>query len=179
MSGIMEAFSNLLQNDEDHFWLMAYMPKEVSEAIFKFSMQIPDKHLFINDDDISSGRETHPHLTVLAKISETNEEKIKKVLKKVKPFTITLDKPSLFEKEDKDVLKIDVKSTGLEKAHKYLKGLIKNNDAFPDYKPHITIAYLKKGKGEEYLKNIIKNAKIKVETLSLESPDNETIRINL
>ena len=68
---------------------------------------------------------------------------------------------SLFENEDVDVLKFDVSSTNYSLIHDELKQL-PNSEKFPDFHPHMTIAYLKPGIGQKYL-GIFKSLKFVID----------------
>ena len=127
----------------------------------------------INEDDLYEdpegkeeyGLEKEPHLTIIFGIHSTENEQdtIIKKLEDYKPITLKTGKIGMFETDKYDVIKIDVKTS--KELLKYRKDLIentKNTQTYPDYTPHITIAYVKKGKGKKYIK------KIKVEDIELE-----------
>lgn len=59
---------------------------------------------------------------------------------------------SLFENKDKsyDVLKFDVRGAELKETNKELAALPHTNE-FPEYHPHLTICYVKTGKGKKYV----------------------------
>ncbi len=99
------------------------------------------------------GIEREPHVTVLYGIeSEAYLPALKKVCSKIKPFSIKLGSVSLFETDPSfDVLKIDIISPELHKLNSLFKSNSKFHSDFPDYHPHLTLAYLKKGKGKSYL----------------------------
>lgn len=62
---------------------------------------------------------------------------------------------SLFEKDEYDVLKYDIELTDeLAGMNKQLQDSYKFTNSYPDYHPHVTIAYLKKGTGQKYLDQI-------------------------
>ena len=62
---------------------------------------------------------------------------------------IVLENASLFESENYDVLKFDANCPKLHDVNKALSKL-PHTTSFPDYHPHATVAYLKKGKGADY-----------------------------
>lgn len=58
---------------------------------------------------------------------------------------------SLFKNDKFDVIKFDVeKNKTLETIYNRLSKLPNSNE-YPDYKPHVTVAYVKSGLGEKYL----------------------------
>lgn len=117
----------------------------------------------INDEDIYQeeegdiyGRQRNPHLTLLFPIKDTEPNKSFNILDKVliKPIDIKVNKIDFFESQKYDVLKFSVISNKyLDMIHSELKKNIPNGDKFDIYKPHITIAYLKKGVAKKYCKD--------------------------
>lgn len=65
---------------------------------------------------------------------------------------LTVEGVSLFENEKYDVLKLDVSSWWLDDFHTTLKEL-PNDYSFDDYRPHLTIAYIRSGEGQKYLED--------------------------
>lgn len=55
----------------------------------------------------------------------------------------------VFESEEFDVLMLKVESEGIMQANEALKGLSYEN-SYPEYQPHVTLAYLQKGCGKKY-----------------------------
>lgn len=107
----------------------------------------------INPSDISEeeGLENEPHITLLYGLHEgvTNEE-IKNILDKFTYSKCKVFNPSLFKNEKYDVLKYDVEGKNLHETNKELKQF-PFTDNFPKYHPHMTIGYLKPGKGQKYV----------------------------
>ena len=58
---------------------------------------------------------------------------------------------TLFENEKFDVLKYDVVPGILAEANKVVSDKFPNTDTYPDYHPHVTVAYLKPGTGKKYV----------------------------
>jgi 2'-5' RNA ligase len=58
---------------------------------------------------------------------------------------------SIFEADDYDVLKFGCESKALDALHKATKHYFDNNWKWPEYSPHVTIAYVKKGTGKKYV----------------------------
>ena len=67
---------------------------------------------------------------------------------------------SLFENEEYDVVKMDIKSKDLKKMNKRLRDNFEYTSDYPEYHSHLTLAYVKKGKGKKYTTKI--NDKIKL-----------------
>jgi hypothetical protein len=68
-----------------------------------------------------------------------------------RPVRVKLGKVSQFEAKDYDVLKVEVKSAQLHNLHQTIRSKLKNVNKFPDYKPHLTLAYVKKSKGAPWI----------------------------
>lgn len=96
------------------------------------------------------------HVSLLNGITPgTKFEDFKDCLKPLESYRIILVNISVFECENYDVLKIDVKCPELEKTHNCLKNKVEYEEKYPDYHPHMTIAYLNKGTGEKYTKKML------------------------
>ena len=116
-------------------------------------------HDAINPDDVytqegdrSFGYENEPHCTLLYGLHEgVTTEDIKKVLDKYTYTTLKAHNASLFENPDYDVLKFDIKGDNIHETNKDLQQYPFTSN-FPDYHPHMTVAYLKPGTGKRYAK---------------------------
>jgi len=86
------------------------------------------------------------HVTLLYGYTDTLPDKdVEEIISKFEPIEITLRKISTFDKDDCDVLKFDVEGDELFNYNKLLSELPNETD-FPNYHPHLTIAFVKKGK---------------------------------
>jgi len=110
-----------------------------------------DRHDVYSGDDGTYGIETHPHVTILYGLhEEVHEDLVCRICQAVDgPIEIELKDLSVFENEDYDVLKFDVESDVLRNLNKAFQGLPHTTD-YPDYSPHLTVAYLKKGTADKY-----------------------------
>lgn len=122
----------------------------------------------INSDDIyedetddSFGLETEPHVTLLFGLHDgVSTENVKKSLRFIEFGTCIASNLSIFENDEYDVLKYDVSGEGLIEANNQLKKYPYTSD-FPEYHPHMTIAYLKPATGKKYTKQL-KNSSFKL-----------------
>ena len=129
--------------------------EDLIEDIKKLNALIPDEEIF-DDDTKQYGRETWPHVTILYGILPASENKTKNILRKIpSKLSVTLGKNSLFENDNFDVLKIEINSPQLEAINKFLVENVKYENDYPEYEPHLTIAYLKKGFGKKYINDSI------------------------
>ncbi len=103
----------------------------------------------------------------------TQLDKLREVLKESGPVKITLGDTGVFESEEHDVVIIHVLSTDLHNLRRKVENAVENTQTFPDYKPHITIAYVTKGKGKEYAEklNTLKGKEITLDTLTFSDTD--------
>lgn len=123
--------------------------------------EMEDIHKIISPDDIytqegdrSYGLEDEPHCTLLYGLhEEVTTENIKEILDKYTYSTIIAHNASLFENPDYDVLKFDIKGDNLHETNEDLKEFPHTSD-YPDYHPHMTIAYLKPGTGKTYVEEL-------------------------
>jgi hypothetical protein len=114
--------------------------------------RIEPEDVYDGDDD-KHGLEDDPHLTLLYGLEpEVSECEIKSIMNSFgKPLDIEIDGIDIFENENFDVVKFNIrKSSDLQSIHDKLSQL-PNQDSYPDYKPHITISYVNKGSGKKYL----------------------------
>lgn len=128
------------------------LPDDLSDKIIAWGEKyVPNEDLYVNPNDPTYGRETEPHVTVLYGLHTGDATEVKKLLIKQTSFNCQLASMSLFMTNDKyDVLKINVKCSELGNLHKMLTKLDYTSD-FASYKPHVTIAYLKKNKGDRFI----------------------------
>lgn len=110
----------------------------------------------IDDNDIYDdgsgkyGKETEPHVTLLYGLhSNVTPQIVQQILDNIHFGDIQLTNPSVFENGEYDVLKFDADGRGLREANSMLMRLPNSNE-YPDYKPHMTVAYLKRNRWEAY-----------------------------
>jgi len=153
------------------------VPGNIASKIKKWSREnIPESEICPEN-----GREDDTHITVLYGIISDDKEPVEALLKEFKPFTVTLNKTSMFNNDPKnDVLKIGINSPDLQKIHMKLKEALKpEGTSFPEYRPHITISYLKKGYVEKYLDKDCSDFSFKVDSLFFSNTKDKKINIKL
>lgn len=138
---------------------------------------ISEKDLYYKEN--KSGYELDPHVTVLYGLHTTNVEEIKEKLKDQEKFEIKFGKVSKFKNDDYDVLKIEVESDILRKLNDKLKSL-KYTSTYNSYKPHCTLAYVKKDTCEELVgSKEFFNKKIEVKELVFSPSTGDAVKIKL
>jgi 2'-5' RNA ligase len=113
-------------------------------------------------DEKGFGLEDKVHVTIFYGIKPDEstpkdvKEKIKEYLEKIdvnKEYE--LEKISIFENDDYDVVKFEIEDCDeLHKLNKFIEKSFPYNNDYPEYKPHATIAYVKKGKGKKYIQKL-------------------------
>lgn len=116
---------------------------------------IDEEDIFIGESkNGGAGREMDPHITLLFGVHEdVPDEDVESIIEKIKVPELEFKSISIFSNDEFDVLKYDIESEDLQEINKMLKEL-PHTSSFPTYHAHCTIAYLKKGKGEEYVKKM-------------------------
>ncbi len=98
------------------------------------------------------GIETEPHVTMLYGIlPDVDPEEVFEFLRCLKMPKIKLSEISLFENDEFDVVKYDVESEELFTMNKLCTMLFPFENKFPEYHPHVTIAYMLPGEGKSYV----------------------------
>ena len=120
----------------------------------KFTQRVIDKDdlYFAPDDDY--GLEKQPHITVLFGLHDKkiNKEQLFDILRNTPSFRIGVQDMDIFENEKFDVVKLNVpRNEFLLNMHNKFREF-PHTMTHPDYNPHMTVAYVKKGKGPKYRK---------------------------
>lgn len=119
------------------------LPEELHSAFKVAAKSIPATSLG------EEGRETDPHVTALYGLHDAEPDTARKIVAGHSPIKGRLGFVSIFRNDDADVAKLDVHSPGLHALNAGLKSL-PNSNSHPDYKPHVTLAYLKPGHGAKF-----------------------------
>ena len=115
---------------------------------------IDEKDIYTEEGDRSFGLEDEPHTTLLYGLhDDVTEDDVRNVVDKFKYGTCMITNPSLFENNDYDVLKFDTSGKNLHDTNIELSKL-PHTTSYPDYHPHLTVAYLKPGEGRKYVKKL-------------------------
>lgn len=115
---------------------------------------IDPEDLYTEEGDRSFGFEDEPHATLLFGLhsDEIPDEDVMKISTSIPVGSLTLKDASLFKNKNKpyEVLKFDIDNSALYDINRKLAELPHTTE-FPDYHPHCTVAYLKKGTGDKYV----------------------------
>lgn len=127
--------------------VMAPAPDDITQKVISWGqMFVTDDKLYIDPKKPDSfGREHEVHVTVKFGLHEKYpSEELLRIIEETQPFEIDIGRCSLFENEIFDVVKFDIQSEGIRALNARISELA-NSDEHPDYTPHMTVAYVKKG----------------------------------
>jgi hypothetical protein len=125
--------------------LMAMLSEEDSNNILKFTKQlINEGDLYIEGNEFGIEKESHATIRY-GFTKDLNELQIRQLLKGQKQFLVEIKKLNTFDTNPLfDVVKFEVDSPVLRKLNEESKKY-PNENAYPQYNPHITLCYVKKG----------------------------------
>lgn len=125
------------------------LPENIAQVIKDFTVIIPEYEL------AGDGREKSPHITVKYGLHENNPEQVRNLLKKQPMPKAVLLETAFFagvENGTADAVILNVNSPELIGLNKLI-AILPHTDTYSEYKPHITLAYVKLGLGEKYAGN--------------------------
>jgi len=130
------------------------IPTNLTNIIRDIQNKIPEDILINKYDEegwIKDGISELLHITVLYGIVSGSPEEAKDIYSRYLPLRIKTKQIIYFDSPGKTVAVIECESNKLLKLHNELKETFENGHSFPNYRPHLTIAYLK---SKERLENI-------------------------
>ena len=171
----MGAFTNLTVQTSQ-------IPKELISQIKKVQKGI-DKDKLVTDEDekgwIEGGLQKKFHITILYGVETKEEDKIAEIVKEYVGKGISCESKDVeyFDKDDCTVAVLRMDGTqGLANLHKALKKEVKNKHKFPQFKAHLTIAYLKKGERLEDEK--IKKVKWQIDNIEMSRKNGSLVKVS-
>lgn len=148
------------------------LPANIAALLLDESSKVPDEEL--TDD----GREIHPHVTVKYGLHTDDPDAVRRLIEGFGPVEIEIGDTSIFQADKYDVVKIDVHSGQLHALNKLISDSIECTDTHPEYKPHLTIAYVKPGDGEKYVgRNSLSGMRFVAEWLTFSGTDPDNRRM--
>ena len=115
---------------------------------------IPNEELYVEEGSDDYGFEDNTHVTLVPCLDKHFDvDTLKKEVKELSKYSILLSNISKFDEDKFDVLKCDVGSYNLIDTNNSICSKFPTYSEFKEYRPHITIAYLKKGMADKYLQN--------------------------
>jgi 2'-5' RNA ligase len=139
---------NLLLESTKGCLLVQFWENDCAEVV-KWSQENIDQVNLVD-----SGYERESHITVLYGFEPSiAPEAVCDFVAGTGELMLKLEKISKFSQETCDVIKIDVKSESMTKLHRLLKQKFNVKTSYPDYHPHLTLAYVKPGSCDHLLGN--------------------------
>lgn len=132
----------LLAKDGNHSYgcVMLELPEQLADMVTQLGSEIPDEWIG------AGGRETWPHLTILYGLAGcTLEEVIEKVRRFDAPLVTFREVSTFPEGKDGLPLKIDIESQQAGSMNQALRAALPHTVSFAEYRPHVTIAYVREG----------------------------------
>ncbi len=162
--------------------LLLYPPEDLTDSIISWGFDhVPNEHLFLDPKDPTFGREDDVHITLIYGIHTENPKEIADVFSNESQIECKLGKIDVFTKSDKfDVLIVNVDSEDLHKLNRKARKELEATESYPVYVPHVTICYLKKGQGKQYIGNdIFANEAFKINEIVFSSKTGDKTTIKL
>lgn len=133
---------------------------EMPSFIKNLQNKIPNNELYFGTDeekkDNQYGFEKESHVTLAPCLdSDVDINKLKELLLPLKEYKCILNNISIFENDNYDVLKADVKCPNMHKTYNKIKENFELHSAYKEYHPHMTIAYMQKGMADKYKKKML------------------------
>jgi 2'-5' RNA ligase len=170
------------KNKYDYSSLLIELPELVADNVISWGFDhVPNELLFFDSKDPSFGREDDPHITLIYGIHTDNLKEVSNLFSNEKEFECKLGKIDLFTKNDKfDVLIATVECENLHRLNSKMRKNLEATENYPIYVPHVTICYLQKGKGKQYIgDDSFVNEKFTIDNIFFSSKTGNKTPINL
>jgi hypothetical protein len=132
------------------------------DEIKKYQKEIFKQDIYEDPKTDDYGLQKEPHVTILGDINPKVEwSDFKDFILPLEDFISVIPSISIFKEENYDVLKFDVICENAKIVRDRLIENIKLDTDYPNIDLHMTIAYLKSGKGKKYVKNMLNKIIIK------------------
>lgn len=123
-------------------------PSLANEIVAWGKDNVHDDEIYVSQKDPTFGREDEIHITILYGLHTESPDVVKDLLQKQGPVKVRLGKMGVFTNPYKfDVVMIEVISDDLNRMNLLLRENVTHTNKYGGYKPHVTVAYVKKGKG--------------------------------
>lgn len=133
---------------------------EMPEFIKEIQKKIPEDDIYFGSEDDKEknmfGIEDECHITIVYGLDNgVNFKDIEPYLFPLNEYKTILVDISTFENKNFDVLKVTAKCPKAAESNKLIMNNFDVHSDYPDFSPHMTIAYMKKGKADKYKKDIL------------------------
>jgi 2'-5' RNA ligase len=164
------------EQEHDYATTQAIPPEDVIQAVLAARQEIDQEDL-----NAEEGFGDDPHVTVLYGLSDDQREPALEILRGAGDLDATVKGVDVFQNDDYDVVIFALESESLSALRDKLDQLPNANE-WPDYRPHMTVAYVQKGLGEKYKKSLqsdIINARFKIDKLEFSGADGDVATVDL
>lgn len=115
---------------------------------------IPEECLYINPDEGIDGYEYTPHITVKYGLCDDKPDTLSNICNGCGPISIEFGKVDKFDANPNfDVIKVNVESDQLRILNDKISEEMSHDEKWDLYKPHATLAYVKKGECPDLMKS--------------------------
>lgn len=130
------------------------VPKPLADEIVDWGRtHVTDEDIYVTQRDPTFGREDEIHITILYGLHAEQPDVVRELLQKHGPVKVRLGKVGVFTNPFKfDVVMIEAVSDELKMLNETLTQNVRHTNKYGVYRPHVTIAYVKKGKGWQFNK---------------------------
>lgn len=140
-------------------------------------------HKIIDKDDVYDedgfGYENDAHITLLWGLLDSVQDKdVKDIITGLPKPYIELTDIDIFQGTEYDVVKFNITNQLLNDINCNLSTL-PNKQTYPDYHPHMTICYVKAGRGCKYIQKLDKTIIIKPNKIIYSKPSKEGKKIEV
>jgi len=163
-------------------WISIDASTDISKKMTEFCQGISKDDLYTdpNNKKDKYAIEDEHHATVIYGIHTLNANEVQDILDGQQGGKVNLDAIGIFDNDDYDVLKIDLKSAALKRLNTKLSNNLKTTNEYDGYNPHMTLAYLKKGKAKKYINdNFFKDMSFNFNQVIFEDANDDKTTIKL
>lgn len=139
---------------------------------------IDENDVYYGKEEGKFGRDSEPHITILYGLhSDISDSQIESIIDNFTQPNVVLNTISIFENDEFDVVKFDINNTDIVEMNRVITKLPHTTD-YPDYKPHLTISYVKKGTGKKYIQKLSESIRIKPTKIVYSKSDGTKLEYN-
>lgn len=131
------------------------------DFIKEIQKKIPENDLYFGETDEDKennifGIEDESHITIVYGLeNDVAFGDLKEYLFPIEDYKTILINISVFKNENFDVLKVDARCPKASESNKKISDNFEVHTEYKDFKAHMTIAYMKKGKADKYCKKML------------------------
>ena len=153
------------------------LPTELAQQVRRIASHIDPRDLV--------KKEFVPHISLKYGLHTTDPAPVEQLLADEPPIRVRFGKTDFFPAENSpdsqnDVLYVKVFSPDMRRIHKKLIGSLPHTMNYPKYEPHVTVAYLKKGRAQKYAgRTDLNNVEHTFDTVRFSKPSGRKFSISL